>query len=1638
MNAWLSRHNECLFGIRKIGKRLSEPEMVAEYVTDEALGEAFPVRVPTQLGRTVCAYAKIVYAAYATEKTLNSLRPSPEYQTTLCEVLKAIEHQENENQKTRSNPQWTADAGSRLTPQPESIERLLTAKDRRDMFNAARDIELPGGGKFKGLVPDETRSLTFIKDWLDRQTVKRGWGQAEVYFSFQFILEDSIWESIERELTSRMTHPPKCERDYRAVTQYVWESLAREFQTPYADILLTERWKTLHRESGETLARYFARVDQVAAERKLVDEKPSDKEVKAAYRTGLPDNLRDYAFEKLNLPAEEFKRAMLAYSTDQALRQAPLKQAPAVIELDALAASLNAIISQRCDRCGFFGHDESGCNGHDLQCRNCGEVGHLQAVCKKPRKIIPGRESLRNRSFNRHASRGNGGRLNAMDAGQDPELPHENDPPRYTCSGNDGRKDDRDPNEDEDEDDDGEEDILYSTQKGLRFCNLQATENTTTTLPMVRVQLQDYNTAIQALVDTGASADFISLETCRRLNLPLNKSRQKVKLGDNSEAASSKMTRLYVRFGNSGETTLIEPIVLNTLAYHLIIGCGTLAQRGAKINFQDTSKAVHLTVIEETKPDRPLPAPQWFTPPTGRVEEVVFACEFLVVATITDNNRKFVMAEASPEYARSMRRAKVVRRMHHKWTNAPEQIRKQADDIMEEFVKSGKLVETEQEQAGATNVYPVEGKRVRPVFPFIILNKFTKPLLNSQPFQQTTIADALNKLRTAEAAEFNDIRDAFMNIKLGPNLQSVLTVFTNGKVFKFTGLPYGFCLSPLILEAVVQFLCRRVDANGADIFSYMDDLGTTGDKQAVMDGTEKLAAVFTQYELNFHASKRMNPFSGDHLVLGAQVSEDGKFISFNRRKLEEFMEFKIVAGETTYSDALSMLGKVPSSPLGPPLVHPTAVALKHLLQGVTAKEVAFNKGEWAAKISKTLVEFLLDAKREFAHLMQFKLSRRIQFENEIEIFTDSSKYCIAALWMQSGSVVHARSQVLNGRQQCIHINSKELMAVYFALNDLVQLELSVGKQFARVTIFSDNKTTLTTLKNQRVRTCTGATTQTALMRKFLNLCIELVGADRLKQFTFCAIASADNPADQFTRNPLMERILKTMGKLAEEQEDEEALTALQPERNEAEAYGSYLRFRENYGKKRKSFLLWKDTTTTIEPGQQNPRTWLEALTAKAQQDWRLSTNCDKYAKFDQEKQMIVREVRHDTDGREFQQLVIPQDAASIANCIMWLLHRVNHYGVGELTARFLEAFHFKGAKRIARQTVQSCKTCALISGKTEVAASGVKRLRAEPWRELGVDFVGPFSAATEKYYLRSADSPQFHLVTVTCLATGFADAEVTVDTTSTSLISGLRKILFRRGFPNRILSDNGKAFQSSEFREFMNHHEMDHHFIPNLHPAHAGKYERTHRILKKTLMTMLLQKSELLTSELIAKAMYAMNARSRNGTGLHSPWALCHTYAPRAPKSVIPTLVDRDNATVNLDANERASRRVEQFFKQCWPDMRESSRKAMDKRATQKSAELAEGDMVYVRKTPNSKLSVPWRGPLPIIAKKGQVVWIRLPEGMKTFHVDEVKPTAATATQIEGDMHMEDTSHGRDAPASESSPHVEGGGHVLEANYESQ
>ena len=81
---------------------------------------------------------------------------------------------------------------------------------------------------------------------------------------------------------------------------------------------------------------------------------------------------------------------------------------------------------------------------------------------------------------------------------------------------------------------------------------------------------------------------------------------------------------------------------------------------------------------------------------------------------------------------------------------------------------------------------------------------------------------------------------------------------------------------------------------------------------------------------------------------------------------------------------------------------------------------------------------------------------------------------------------------------------------------------------------------------------------------------------------------------------------------------------------------------------------------------------------------------------------------------------------------------------------------------------------------------------------------------------------------------------------------------------------------------------------------------------------------------------------------------------------------------------------MEQFFANTWPNERERSRIEIDRKAGTDKLFLV-GQDVYVRKTTNSKLSIPWRGPFSIERIEKHVAWIKLPEGLKAFHFNELK-----------------------------------------------
>ena len=75
-------------------------------------------------------------------------------------------------------------------------------------------------------------------------------------------------------------------------------------------------------------------------------------------------------------------------------------------------------------------------------------------------------------------------------------------------------------------------------------------------------------------------------------------------------------------------------------------------------------------------------------------------------------------------------------------------------------------------------------------------------------------------------------------------------------------------------------------------------------------------------------------------------------------------------------------------------------------------------------------------------------------------------------------------------------------------------------------------------------------------------------------------------------------------------------------------------------------------------------------------------------------------------------------------------------------------------------------------------------------------------------------------------------------TFSESTISKLRTIFSTHGLVEVLVSDNGLAFTSQEFKEFIQRNEIRHVFTPPYHPASNGLAECAIKTVKKGLRKM--------------------------------------------------------------------------------------------------------------------------------------------------------------------------------------------------------
>ena len=184
-------------------------------------------------------------------------------------------------------------------------------------------------------------------------------------------------------------------------------------------------------------------------------------------------------------------------------------------------------------------------------------------------------------------------------------------------------------------------------------------------------------------------------------------------------------------------------------------------------------------------------------------------------------------------------------------------------------------------------------------------------------------------------------------------------------------------------------------------------------------------------------------------------------------------------------------------------------------------------------------------------------------------------------------------------------------------------------------------------------------------------------------------------------------------------------------------------------------------------------------------------------------------------------LVVPR---SLQYEMLDILHQ-SHLGIVKLKSRARQVFFWPGMNAQIEDKVARCSVCQTTRKAQQSEPLISHEIPERSWSKLGIDI--------------------FHLDGVNYLLvvdyySKFPEVEVLPQMMAYHVISALKSIFARNGAPDMIVTDNARQFACSEFRQFTQEWEIDHHTLSPTYPQSNGQAERCVQTVK-----MLFKKAKL-------------------------------------------------------------------------------------------------------------------------------------------------------------------------------------------------
>ncbi|CAK1554040.1 unnamed protein product [Leptosia nina] len=341
---------------------------------------------------------------------------------------------------------------------------------------------------------------------------------------------------------------------------------------------------------------------------------------------------------------------------------------------------------------------------------------------------------------------------------------------------------------------------------------------------------------------------------------------------------------------------------------------------------------------------------------------------------------------------------------------------------------------------------------------------------------------------------------------------------------------------------------------------------------------------------------------------------------------------------------------------------------------------------------------------------------------------------------------------------------------------------------------------------------------------------------------------------------------------------------------------------------------------------------------------------------------------------------------------------IGHVGIKRCTDLIKNDYWFPKMSRFIKKYVTACLHCAYgkgENGRREGLLHPIPK-PAEAFRVIHVDHLGPF-CKTKKGYS--------YMLVMTDAFSKFVVAEPTRTLNSIETIRVLKKVFSLFGYPDRIVSDHGKAFTSRYFKKFVTEKQVKHTLTTIACPRANGQVERTNRTILNALRATDPSEAANNWSNSICDVIWGINNTLNDSTGF-KPFDLMFSRNARSVCDVsIPGRVFESTQDKRRKAKQRldkASSKMKRNFDKC----------------RKKSRVYSKNDLVLWKQAPtssaakvNTKLDDIYSGPYIVTKVLGndryKIRSIKGVRGYKSFmglvSADALRPYRSIAPVSESD-----------------------------------